>query len=143
MWNFKELEHDVQRDAESIHDSASLESFRLKYLSRKGLIAQIYAGLSSASPDEKPAIGKGANDLKELVTRAIDIRQKEIERRGKEPQRGIDVTMPGVAAAPGNLHILTQTMEEICLIFERLGFMVKEGPEMETEFNNFSALNIP
>jgi len=145
MWNFKEIESAAKEEIQAIKDYHALDFFRLKYLSRKGLMAQIYASLSTAPAEEKPAVGKGANDLKNLLTQLIDAKQKELQgtQSSKGSQEIFDVTMPGVHSEIGSAHILTQTMEHICRVFEGLGFVVQDGPEIETEFNNFTALNIP
>ncbi len=143
-WDFVELHKQAEQEITAVGDLQTLEALRLKYLSRKGLISQIYASLSTAAPNEKPALGKGANDLKNLVTQLLEKKSKILggpASSGAAP--AVDVTMPGVAPELGHRHILTQTIDEACSIFERLGFVVQEGPEIETEFNNFTALNIP
>jgi phenylalanyl-tRNA synthetase alpha chain len=142
-WNFQQIQDDAKRDSESISDAAGLEAFRLKYLGKKGLVADIFGSLGSAAPADKGAIGKGANDLRTLVTSLIEDKQKTIQSSPKGTAKSVDVTMPGVATNIGHRHILTQTMEEICDVFEKLGFVLEDGPEIETEFNNFTGLNIP
>ncbi|MCA9398920.1 MAG: phenylalanine--tRNA ligase subunit alpha [Candidatus Omnitrophica bacterium] len=125
-------------------DPRALEEFRIKYLGKKGLVAEIYASLPQLSKEEKPAVGKGANDLRNTVSRIIEEKKTVIRQKEKlSSKRFLDVTMPGVASETGHQHLITQTIEEICGLFERLGFVIQDGPEMETEFNNFSALNIP
>ena len=121
-----------------------LEAFRAKYLGRKGLIQEIYASLSTLPHDQRPGAGKSANDLRDNISVIIETKQKEIKSlQAQSPAAEIDITIPGVAFPVGHQHILTQTVDEICGIFEGLGFVVQEGPEIETEFNNFTALNIP
>lgn len=143
-WNFQEIEESVQQEAKDISDFPRLEAFRTKYLGRKGLLQEIYASLSGLPHDQRPLVGKNANDLRNNISVIIEAKQKEI--KGKQAQSSFmdtDITIPGVAAPVGHQHILTQTVDEICGIFEGLGFVVQEGPEIETEFNNFTALNIP
>ena len=144
-WNFDQLEKETRTEIESATNLKVLDELRIKYLGKKGVVAQIYASLSSADPSQKPAIGKGANDLKSLATQLLENKQKALQASDqlKAPQDFFDSSLPGVAFESGHAHILTQTIDEICDIFEKLGFLVKEGPEIETEFNNFSALNIP
>ena len=144
MLNFDELEENVRRDIESVSSDKELEAFRIRYLGRKGLMTEVYQSLSSASADEKPFIGKRANVLKKLIQEAFENKQSQLKSGSKASDRSsIDVTLPGMTMPVGSRHILSQTMDEICQIFERLGFSVQEGPEAETEYNNFTALNIP
>ena len=144
-WDFENLKKSVNQEILAVEDIRELEAFRLKYLWMKGLISEMYSNLASVSLPERPAVGKGANELKTIIMRLVDEKQKVLQRSSlaRTPRATVDVTLPGVAPELGHSHILTQTIEEICGIFERLGFVVQEGPEIETEFNNFSALNIP
>ena len=143
-WNFEELKQNVEAEAQKISDEKSLEEFRIRYLGRKGIIPQIYAAMSSMSSQEKPIVGKNANDLRERISRLLEDRKNFLgSQQKKQPQTALDVTLPGIALSIGHKHIITQTIEEICSLFERLGFVIQEGPEIETEFNNFAALNIP
>ena len=143
-WNFQEIEDTVQQEAGYISDFQRLEAFRAKYLGRKGLIQEIYASLSTLPHDQRPVVGKSVNDLRNNISVIIETKQKEIKSlQAQSPAAEIDITIPGVAFPVGHQHILTQTVDEICGIFGGLGFIVQEGPEIETEFNNFTALNIP
>ncbi len=144
MHNFPELRQNAQHEIALVSDAQSLESYRQKYLGKKGVVADIYASLGAAAPVEKGAIGKTANDLKTLVTSLIEEKQKTLgEPVSKAGTKAIDITMPGIAQPLGHRHILTQTLEEICDVFEKLGFVLEDGPEVETEHNNFTGLNIP
>ena len=143
-WDFSQITKSAEDEIRSVADDRGLESFRIKYLGRKGLVPEIYASLGGLSADEKPAAGKLANDLRNRLTQLIEEKKKDLQGTGKRSsQPALDVTMPGVAQSLGHKHILTQTIDEICASFERLGFVVQDGPEIETEFNNFAALNIP
>ncbi len=142
-WDFKALEVSAQTQIAQANSLPVLEAIRQKYLGRKGLIAQIYSSLAGSSAEEKPRIGKGANELKDLVTGLLQTKQTELRSQEKSEVKALDVSLPGVSFPLGRPHILTQTIDEICTIFERLGFVVEEGPEIENEFNNFTALNIP
>lgn len=129
---------------DEVADDKQLESFRIEYLGRKGRVAELYASLASVPKDQKPVLGKAINDLKNEVTRLIEEKKSTlVTQKRKASQKTIDVTIPGVGNPVGHAHILTQTIGEICSIFEKLGFGVQDGPEIETEFNNFTALNIP
>ncbi len=144
-WDFEAIAKQIDEEIKIISDHKALESFRIKYLGRKGLISQMYAALATLPSEEKPIVGKNANILKARAIRFIEEKTKGINDRQKSQsiQDTLDITLPGVASPVGHRHILTQTIEEICILFEKLGFVVQEGPEIETEFNNFTALNIP
>jgi phenylalanyl-tRNA synthetase alpha chain len=125
-------------------DEQQLESVRIEYLGRKGKIAAMYADLARRPQEERPQEGKKINELRTDVTRLIEEKKAALQSSKKrETLQSVDVTIPGVAVESGHTHLLSQTIDEICAVFERLGFVVREGPEVETEFNNFTALNIP
>ncbi len=144
-WDFKQIEEEIQNEAKGISSQSQLESFRIKYLGKKGLLAQIYASLAVLPVEKKPVIGKQANNLRKIIEGIIKEKKKIVSQSPSEidAKSLIDVTIPGVAIEQGHKHILTQTIDEICALFERLGFVIHEGPEIETEFHNFTALNIP
>lgn len=142
-WDFQRIHQDVREEAKSIADEKALETFRIKYLGKKGLIPEIYSSFPTLTSEEKAAVGKGANELKDLVNQLITEKNSALSSKTSATSSSIDVTLPGAAHAVGHKHILTQTIEEICEIFEQLGFVIQDSPEIETEFNNFTALNIP
>ena len=144
-WNFEKIKEDIQADIASAGDLPALETVRVKYLGRKGLLQDIYSGLASASKQEKPLIGKAANEIKKLVSQALEDKKLKLSEvaKKKKASSGLDVSIPGTPQPHGHRHLINQTIEEVCGIFERLGFVVWEGPEIENEFNNFAALNIP
>ncbi len=143
-WNLPQLLQQAEQDANTITDGQSLEAFRIKYLGKKGIIAEMYASLPTLSAEEKPLVGKNANDLRNRVNQLLDSKKDVVNNsQKKSKQRSIDLTLPGVYQPIGHTHILTQTIDDICGIFEGMGFQIHEGPEIETEFNNFTALNIP
>ncbi len=145
-WNFSEIQNEAQQEIQSAVDEKALEALRIKYLGRKGLVPQIYDSIPQLSPEEKPLIGKGANELKNKLTQWLEDRRKDIQRLHDSKLRtqdSLDLSLPGVTSAVGKKHILTQTVDDICSLFEKMGFVIFEGPEIETEFHNFTALNIP
>ena len=142
--NFNELNTQAQQDFANANSAHELEALRVKYLGKNGTVAEIFGSLATARPEEKAAIGKGANDLRNLVNALLDEKRKTLNAKSSSgTQSDLDVTIPALSISQGHKHILTQTIEDISSIFERLGFVIQEGPEIETEFNNFTALNIP
>jgi len=139
-----QIREEFHRAAGEARDLKGLESIRTKYLGRKGELNSILRNLSSLSGEEKPIVGKEANVLKKLFTETLEKIKQEIEDKGpSEEIYGFDVTLPGVPPPEGNAHPLTRTLSRICEIFVSLGFKIMEGDEIETEFYNFEALNIP
>ncbi len=142
-WNFQEIQERIEEEALGILNAQALEAFRIKYLGRKGLVQEIFASLAGLPDEQKPLVGKGANELRSRLMAVLEEKKTEIHaRENQAKQPAMDITLPGVAPSAGHRHILMQTIDEICGIFERLGFAVQDGPEIETEFNNFTALNI-
>ena len=142
QWNFLEIHNQAKVDAQAINSPQDLEAFRLKYLSKKGLVAAIFGSLGAAPAAEKAAIGKGANDLRSLVDGLI-AEKSAVVISNKAQAESIDYSLPGGGEIVGHTHILTQTMQEIISVFEQMGFITVETPEIETEFHNFTGLNIP
>jgi len=144
FWNFEEINQAIDNEQAQIKDAQSLEAFRIKYLGRKGLVQQIYATLATLPKEEKPLVGKNANILKNKIAQVIEEKKKECDTFSqKKVAPSLDTSLPGVPQRSGHKHVLTQTIDEICSIFEKMGFVVQEGPEIESEFNNFTALNFP
>ena len=129
-------------------DEAAWSSMRHFWLGRKsGVITKITENwLKPASPELKRAVGQSLNELKAHVEALLEERRAAIERSGERAaaeRERVDITLPGIAPAPGVKHIVRQTLEEMEEIFLSLGYQVAEGPEMETPYYNFEALNIP
>ncbi|UCH12561.1 MAG: phenylalanine--tRNA ligase subunit alpha [Candidatus Omnitrophota bacterium] len=120
-----------------------LENVRIKYLGRKGEMAGIISRIPSMPQEEKPTMGRLANEIKQLLIEEIAKKKNEIIQLKVPPAERMDLTMPGYSFQIGHIHPITRALNEICEIFTRMGFAVVEGPEIETEYNNFEALNIP
>lgn len=121
-----------------------IEELRVKYLGRKGLVAEMMSVIPSLPAQERQAFGQKANAIKNQIAFLLDEKQKSLSIRQSHGEADVfDIGMPGIAQDLGRKHPITQIIDEICLIFERMGFSVVEGPEVETEFNNFTGLNIP
>jgi phenylalanyl-tRNA synthetase alpha chain len=142
QWNFQDIHNQAQTEAQAIGNPQALEAFRLKYLGKKGIVAAVFASLGHAQPADKAAIGKGANDLRTLVEDLIS-KKSSWTNAVKTVENEVDISLPGTGEALGHTHILTQTMQEIIAVFEQMGFVTIETPEIETEFHNFTGLNIP
>lgn len=123
-----------------------LESIRIKYLGKKGELTAVLKGMGALSAEERPVIGALANEVRSTLENEIDGRKAEISAALQEQKlkdEVIDVTMPGKKQEQGRLHPLTQVMNEVKDIFTGLGFSIAEGPEVEYDYYNFEALNIP
>jgi len=134
----------IGSDIQNINSVKELEEFRVKYLGRKGVIAQLTSSIPSLAPEQRSSFGQQVNDLKNKLLSLIDEKQKSIiTKTGESGEIFCDIGMPGIACELGHLHPVTQIIDEICTIFKQMGFSVVEGPEIETEYNNFTGLNIP
>ncbi len=125
-----------------ITNTAELEEFRLKFISRNGLLTRLFDELKNVSKEEKPIVGKKLNEVKKLAENKYS-EQKEIFESAGAGAEQIDLTLPGRAFSVGREHIIMQTLNEFVKIFREIGFKVTEGPELEEEFYNFDALNTP
>ncbi|MFH0771225.1 MAG: phenylalanine--tRNA ligase subunit alpha [Candidatus Omnitrophota bacterium] len=123
-------------------DSKSLDVLRVKYLGRKGLVTELLAHLANLSPEDKPKFGRELNSLKVKIDGLIKTRQAEVLKSEVSSRAFIDLTLPGFKPPIGTEHPIAKTIESICDIFLGMGFKIVEGPEIETEFYNFEALNI-
>jgi phenylalanyl-tRNA synthetase alpha chain len=126
--------------------SSELESLRVKYLGRSGALTQILKSLGTLPAEERPLVGAAANEAKRELESLLDARLAaalEAERRRQRERARPDLTLPGRRPARGSLHPLTRVRDEIVRVFMGLGFSVAEGPQIETDFYNFEALNIP
>ncbi len=130
-------------ELKKVHDLKALEDFRIKYLGRKGLIMQLLSEVGGLPRELKPRAGQLANKAKNDVLAAFEECKKALENSHKQMREFIDVTLPGLVPQIGKPHVITQTISELLEIFGRMGFGVAYGPEVEDEWHNFIALNIP
>lgn len=134
------------KDLESVSTLDQLEQIRISVLGKKGALSEVLKGLGSVPPQERPSIGAAANEWKRKVEAALEARKTALEQAEldkKLQEERIDITLPSRTPYRGSLHIITQTTRKIINVFSRLGFDVVTGPEVETEFLNFEAVNIP
>jgi phenylalanyl-tRNA synthetase alpha chain len=141
-----ELKKQAREELGSVSDEAALQNLKARFLGKKGVITEILKGMKDLSPEERPKMGQLVNEAKtfveELVESRLDSIREEKKNRSLFEER-IDVTLPAKGLPVGAKHPVTQIMEEVVSIFERMGFEVAEGPEVETDYYNFEALNIP
>ncbi|MBB5349067.1 phenylalanine--tRNA ligase subunit alpha [Desulfoprunum benzoelyticum] len=140
------LEREARQELAAITANSQLEDFRIRFLGRKSRFSTILRQLGSASDEDRPRLGQLANTIKKEIERLYEQRQEAIRQStstADETEAQPDLSLPGRVAEIGRLHPVTQIMQEICAIFENLGFSVAEGPDVEQDYYNFEALNIP
>lgn len=131
------------QNIEKVDSAKLLEELRIKFLSRNGIVSMLFEEFKSVPSQEKRAIGQGLNALRQELQAKYEALKTRIESKGKASAPEIDLTLPGRAPAQGTAHLITQTMNEIISIFKKIGFSVITGPEIESDRNNFGALNFP
>ncbi|MGM0654043.1 MAG: phenylalanine--tRNA ligase subunit alpha [Thermodesulfobacteriota bacterium] len=141
--NLQDIEKQALEQISAADSKEALESVSVSFLGRKGLLTAFLRNIPSLPVDERPAAGKNGNLLKIKLEKAIRQAQSGLEADAAGDAEGIDITLPGRMVKKGALHPVTQVIDEICGIFLRLGFDIAEGPEVETDYYNFEALNIP
>ena len=133
-----------QIEAESIESEDDAEAFRIKYLGRKqGAITDLFSQIGDLPPEERPEFGKRVNQLKAVAEERLDEARQRLAREQQSGPAGLDLTLPGRRGFRGTLHPLTQTLRDILRILRQLGFETYEGPEVESDWHNFTALNFP
>ncbi len=139
----------IQRAGSAIDDAADLaqlDAVRVEFLGKKGQLTDMLKSLGALPVDQKKAAGQGINEAKRHLQQAIEARRTTLEESLLEARlssEAIDVTLPGRGQVSGGLHPVTRTIERISALFADLGFKIAEGPEVENEYYNFEALNIP
>ena len=142
QFDFKELKNKLVKEASAAEIVQTVEELRVKYLGRKGIIAEASKSIRDIKDAvERKEFGSNFGKFKAFATKLIESRFKEFER--KEKHADIDLTLPGKEDFNGSLHPLTITENEVVDVFRRMGFTVETGPEVETVYNNFDALNTP
>ncbi|HEM61483.1 MAG TPA: phenylalanine--tRNA ligase subunit alpha [Chloroflexi bacterium] len=121
-----------------------LDRWRVQYLGRKGgAVTELLRGIADLPPEERPAFGQAANELKNLLSSSLEERREELARPEGRAAEALDVTLPGRPVELGRLHLTTQILREIYRIYALMGFQVEEWPEVETDLLNFELLNMP
>ncbi len=139
------LEIEARQSLQGLSDKNLLEDFRIRFLGRKGKFSTIMRQLGTVSAEDKPRMGQLANSIKAEIERLFEEKHLSLDTMAgsSTSQAGPDLTLPGRYPAAGRLHPVTQVMRDTCAIFENLGFSVAEGPDIELDYYNFEALNIP
>lgn len=146
MQNIVEIEREALTAIEAAEDIRALEEARVHYLGKKGLVTGQLKQLGALPAEERRAAGQAINQLKNSLQQALDARRQTLEEQAMERRLGaeaLDVTLPGRGQASGGLHPVIRTMDRMEALFRRAGFDVAEGPEIEDDYHNFEALNIP
>lgn len=131
---------------DNVTELAQLEQVKARFLGKSGALTQLRKGLASLSPEERPKAGARFNEVKGSIEQLLGDRREAIQAKvlaARLEQEKIDVTMPGRDRAGGGLHPVTRTLERVTTLFRSMGFDVADGPEIETDFYNFTALNQP
>ncbi|MBU0558805.1 MAG: phenylalanine--tRNA ligase subunit alpha [Bacteroidetes bacterium] len=136
-------EKNFKSDLSEVGDLNHLEELRIKYLGRKGLFAILFDEFKQLPNEEKPKYGQTLNRLKIQCQNEFNEIKSKFSETAEDDDKGIDLTLPGRSVNIGTKHILMQTLFQIKSIFKGLGFSVYEGPELESDYNNFEALNFP
>jgi len=132
----------AESEVAAVSTEQQLEEFRIKYLARKGAVAELFERLRVVEASMKPALGKLLNELRTHVQSLYDQKQSSLYTTSTKPDE-LDLTLPGRSKFRGTIHPLTQTINEIKSIFLSMGFGVADGPEIEDDYHNFEALNFP
>ena len=140
------LKEQALQDLETVTSLEELKNLKVQYLGKKGSLTEILRGMGALSAEERPKIGQIVNELRAELEGKIEEHSKVLEEKAladKLANEKVDITLPGRAPKIGHLHPITLTMREIKKIFMRIGFDVNEGPEIENDYYNFEALNLP
>ncbi len=141
--DLRTLAQEASSRLEDVNSPESLEEFRVAYLGRKGKVTRLFDSLKALGSEERRSFGQELNELKTDLESKFEAKRSSLLGRGASADGSFDPTLPGILRVRGRVHPLIQTIREITGIFERLGFETVEGPEIENEFYNFTALNIP
>ena len=140
----RQLQAEAETKLSALENLKELEEIRVNYLGRKGLFTGLLRQLGKVSAEDRPRLGKLANEIKDELEQKFNAKRSElaVSAKGAARERD-DLSLPGRRLPFGRLHPVTQIMDEVCLIFVDLGFAVAEGPDVELDYYNFEALNIP
>jgi phenylalanyl-tRNA synthetase alpha chain len=143
--NPEKLKQEALDELKTISAEENLEAWRIRYLGRKGELTSILRGLATLPPEERKIAGATANKVKVSLEKSLKEKEQEIKesRLSSVDSDAIDITLPGKPLPAGRIHPITQAINEVCDIFRSMGFQIAQGPEVEWDYYNFEALNIP
>jgi phenylalanyl-tRNA synthetase alpha chain len=139
----EQIRDEALAELEGVSEVAGIKDLSVKYLGRKGLVSLFLRNISSLPKEERPEAGNNANKVKNLLEKRFEETRVRLESGAADSGSGIDVSLPGRPSSSGVLHPISQINNQITDIFARLGFDIAEGPEVETDYYNFEALNFP
>ncbi|MBW1897498.1 MAG: phenylalanine--tRNA ligase subunit alpha [Deltaproteobacteria bacterium] len=139
----EQIRDEALAELEGVSEPAGIKDLSVKYLGRKGIVSLFLRNVSSLPKEERPEAGKNANKVKNLLEKRFEETRLRLESGAADFGPGIDVSLPGRPSISGVLHPISQINNQITDIFARLGFDIAEGPEVETDYYNFEALNFP
>ena len=139
----EQIAREAQTELANVKNAAQLEQFRIKYLGTSGLVKNLTKLIADAPKEQKRSIGQRVNEVKGQIESAFEARKQQLAHDASGDCDYVDVTEPGLRPRMGNRHILMKVVDELTELFGRMGFSVASGPEVEDEFHNFVALNIP
>ncbi len=131
---------------EAVDNPADLDQVKSRFIGKNGALTELLKGLGKLSAEERPAAGARINEVKDKLEQALAARRetlRELQLQAQLAKESLDVSLPGRGAGRGGMHPVTRTLERIEALFHSIGFEVAQGPEIETDFYNFTALNIP
>ncbi len=140
------LRQEALDQLQGVEDVQQLNDLRVKYLGKKGALTEILRGMGALSAEERPVIGQVANDVRGAIEALIESKQEAFQKAETEKRlqaEKVDVTLPGRKMKQGGVHPLNRVIQEIEEIFIGMGYEIAEGPEVETDYYNFEALNLP
>ncbi|AJS59684.1 phenylalanine--tRNA ligase subunit alpha [Paenibacillus sp. IHBB 10380] len=142
----KELKIEALAHLQDVLDPQTLNDLRVKYLGKKGALTEILRGMGSLSAEERPLLGQVGNEVRAAIEEVIEVKQNAFQRAETEQRlqaEQVDVTLPGRRMTQGAIHPLNKVIQDMEEIFIGMGYSIAEGPEVETDYYNFEALNLP
>jgi phenylalanyl-tRNA synthetase alpha chain len=146
MQELQQILDDALKTFAETEEPAALENAKARYLGKEGSLTGLLKGLGKLSPEERPKAGARINEVKQQIEAALQARRDALQQQALNARlaaEALDVTLPGRGTATGGLHPVTLALERIESLFHSIGYAVAEGPEIESDFYNFTALNIP
>ncbi len=141
--SIEQIRSDALEEIEKAGDIEQIKNISVRYIGRKGIITQYLRDIATLPAEQRPEAGKKANQAKKAIEKAAENAVSKLTAAEKDAKDAIDVSLPGRIAPRGSIHPITRITRRICDIFGRMGFDTAEGPEVETDYYNFEALNIP